>query len=254
MALRTDTDMMKPGANGKILIVVHQERSTPGRVGLMLKDRGYELDIRRPCLGHPLPETLEAHDGVVVFGGPMSANDDCEEFIRREIDWLDVPLKENKPFFGICLGAQLLARHLGADVSRHPEGLVEIGYFPIWPTEPGRHLGPWPDHVYQWHQEGFTLPSGARLIAEGERYPNQAYAYGDNAFGIQFHPELTLAMMYRWTTRGAPRLKLPGAKPRSTHFEDRWVHDRAVRAWLSRFLDRWLAGDAAAEPCAQAAE
>lgn len=231
---------------GRILAIVHQPTSTPGRLGLMLRERGYELDIRRPCLGHKLPETLEQHDGVVVFGGPMSAND-CEPFIRQETDWLAVPLRERKPFLGICLGAQLLARHLGAEVSPHPDGLVEVGYYPLTPTDAGQRHGPWPSHVYQWHSEGFELPRGAELLAGGEAFPNQAFRYGDTAFGLQFHPEVTLAMLYRWTVRGAYRLAMPGAKPRSVQVADRLVHDPAVRTWLDRFIDDWLAPTGASQ-------
>ena len=96
---------------------------------------GYPLDMRRPRFGDALPETMRDHAGAVIFGGPMSANDD-DEFIRREIDWIAVPLKEDKPFLGICLGAQMLARALGARVFPHPEGQAEIGYYPIRPTRP----------------------------------------------------------------------------------------------------------------------
>src|SRR3972149_10989996 len=98
---------MKP-----ILVLLHQEHSTPGRVGHMLEARGFSLDIRKPRFGDELPQTLAGHSGVAIFGGPQSAND-AEEYVRREIDWLEVPLKEEIPFFGICLGAQFLARTLG---------------------------------------------------------------------------------------------------------------------------------------------
>jgi len=74
---------------------MHQEASTPGRVGMMLEDMGYHMIGCRPALGDRLPETLEDYAGAIVFGGPMSANDN-EEFIKREIDWMSVPLKENK--------------------------------------------------------------------------------------------------------------------------------------------------------------
>src|SRR6266576_2506724 len=94
------------------LIVLHQETSTPGRIGYSLRQRGYALDVRRPRVGDLLPETMASHAGAIIFGGPMSAND-TDDFIRREIDWLRVPLKEKKPFLGICLGAQMLAHHLG---------------------------------------------------------------------------------------------------------------------------------------------
>jgi GMP synthase (glutamine-hydrolysing) len=245
---------MIPSANiampKPILIILHQEHSTPGRVGHALRSRGYTLDVRRPRLGDALPDTMAHHAGAVLFGGPMSANDE-EDFIRREIDWLAVPLAEEKPFLGICLGAQLLARQLGSSVYCHAQGEVEVGYYPIRPTVAGRAMcGFWPDHVYQWHREGFDLPRGADLLAEGDVFPVQAFRYGPAAYAIQFHPEVTHAMMCRWTTRGHARLSLPGAKPRLAHFEDRAVHDYAIRAWLTSFLDRW----AGREPPAAAAE
>ena len=226
----------------RILIVLHQETSSPGRVGQALRRRGFELDIRRPRFGDPLPKTLANHAGAVVFGGPMSANDD-EPYVHAEIDWLRVPLAEGVPYLGICLGAQMLAKHLGARVGFHPQGRIEAGYYPIRPTAEGRRLMSWPAYVYQWHREGFELPRGARLLAEGDAFPNQAFAYGGAAFGLQFHPELTLAMLHRWTVRGRGRLGLPGAQPRGAHFAGRGVYDADLRAWLERFLDLWLATD-----------
>src|SRR4051812_9619718 len=223
-----------------VLIILHQETSSPGRVGNALRARGYPLDIRRPRFGDALPETLDGHSGAVIFGGPMSANDP-DAFVRREIAWIEVPLREQRPFLGICLGAQMLAIQLGASVAAHPEGRAEIGYYPIQPTRAGRTLCPhWPDHVYHWHREGFDLPVGADLLAEGGDFPVQAYQYG-NATGLQFHPDVTYAMMCRWTPRGHARLDTPGARPRHHHFEGRAMHDAAERIWLARFLDGWLA-------------
>lgn len=221
-----------------MLIVLHQERSTPGRVGQHLRARGYDLDIRRPALGDPLPQTLAEHAGAAIFGGPMSAND-TTDFIQLETDWLDVPLKEQKPFLGICLGAQMLARKLGAKVDFHPQGMVEIGYYPIRVTDAAREItAHWPERVYQWHREGFDLPQGAELLAEGDIFRVQAFRYG-RAYGIQFHPEVTHLMMCRWTIRGHARMELPGARGPADHFADRVVYDPAVRAWLGNFLDGW---------------
>ncbi len=161
-----------------VLIVLHQETSTPGRVGNALRALGYTLDIRRPRFGDPLPSTLDMHAGAVMFGGPMSAND-TDDYIRREIDWLAVPLRERRPFLGICLGAQMLARQLGASVAPHPEGRVEVGYYEIRPTQDGRAVcADWPSHVYHWHQEGFGLPAGCALLAEGNDFPVQAFRSG----------------------------------------------------------------------------
>lgn len=214
--------------------------STPGRVGNHLKELGYALDARRPALGEPLPETLADHSAVIVFGGPMSANDDSE-FIKRETEWLKVPLKEKKPYLGICLGAQMLARHIGGKVCSHPEGKAEVGYYPLRATAAGREIiADWPSHIYQWHVEGIELPRDATLLAEGDLFPVQAFRYGPAAFGVQFHAEVSHAMMCRWTTRGHARMETPGAKPREEHFADRPIYDPAIRAWLPAFLDRWL--------------
>src|SRR6185437_3272384 len=128
-----------------VLIVLHQENSTPGRIGNALRALGYQLDIRRPRFGDALPETLSAHAGAVIFGGPMSANDP-DDYVRREIDWIAVPLIERRPLLGICLGAQMLAMHLGARVAPHPGGRVEMGYYPIRPTRDGLKISPrWPE-------------------------------------------------------------------------------------------------------------
>ena len=131
-----DRALAAPEALLPVLIVLHQETSTPGRVGNALRALGHRLDVRRPRFGDPLPETLDGHAGAVIFGGPMSANDP-DDFVRREIDWIAVPLLEQRPFLGICLGAQMLAMQLGARVAPHPHGRAEIGYYPIRPTSRG---------------------------------------------------------------------------------------------------------------------
>ena len=222
-----------------VLIVLHQESSTPGRVGHTLKALGFALDVRRPRFGDPLPRTLSEHAGAVIFGGPMSAND-ADDFIRREIDWIAVPLEEEKPLLGICLGAQMCARALGGKVAPHPGGHVEAGYYPIRPTAAGLAVvDPWPERVYQWHREGFDLPAGAELLAEGDTFEVQAFRYG-RSYALQFHPDVTHATMYRWMARGHQRLEMPGARPYAAHVADRAVYDYSARAWLSVFLERWI--------------
>lgn len=223
-----------------ILIILHSESSTAGRIGHMLNAKGYRLDIRRPCLGEDLPPSLARHAGAMIFGGPMSAND-SDDWIAREIDWIGVPLNENKPFLGICLGAQMLARQLGGSVAPHDAGLVEIGYYPLLPTAEGQTFGPWPEHVYHWHREGHTLPAGATRLAASHAFENQAFRYGEKAFGIQFHPEVTRLTMHRWGVLGAHRFSLPNAQNASAHLEGNLRHDAPVRHWLSGFLDHWLA-------------
>ena len=101
----------------KALMIVHQPRSSTGDVGIKLRERGYELDVRRPVIGEKLPHSMNDHDLAVIYGGPPSANDNLD-YIKLEIDWITVALKSNKPFLGICLGAQMLAKNLGGTVQR----------------------------------------------------------------------------------------------------------------------------------------
>lgn len=227
-----------------VLAVMHQAHSTTGRIGRLLKTLGYTIDARRPAQGDPLPATLAHHAGVIVFGGPMCANDD-HDWLQRELDWLGTPLREQKPFLGICLGAQLMARRLGARIHVGEGKRGEIGYYPLRPTPEADALcaQAFPRHVYHWHFDGLDLPAGARRLADGcERYPNQAYRYGDNIVGLQFHPEVTYQMMCRWTVSGAHCLTADGARPAHEHLEGWRRYDAAVERWLSAFLGVWASG------------
>lgn len=226
----------------KILVVTHQAISEAGLVGQILQAEGCLLDIRCPATGAALPEHLDNHDGVVIFGGPMSANDDNTlPFIRDELDWIPLVLDARKPYLGICLGAQMLARVLGARVAPHPKGWREIGYVSIRPTLNGHNPLAGLTHVYHWHKEGFELPDGAVLLATGDRFINQAFCYGSSVYGLQFHPEITQSMIDRWTTDGADQLDFPGAQPRQIQFQGHEQHSTSVASWLHRFLQQWLA-------------
>ena len=179
------------------------------------------------------------HAASIIFGGPMSANDH-DDFIRSEIDWIAVPLRENKPFLGICLGAQMFARHLGGKVFATLKAMPKLAI-----TRSGRQAAGltvverWPECVYQWHREGFDLPLDAELLAAGDTFEVQAIRC-KSGYGLQFHPDVTHAIMHKWTTRGHDRMQLPGARPRDTHFADRAVYDYTARAWLTVFLERWM--------------
>lgn len=226
-----------------VLMVLHQEQSSTGQVGQVLASLGLTLDVRRPRFGDPLPATLRRHAGVVIFGGPMSAND-ADDFVLREIDLVGLALRESCPYLGICLGAQMMAAQLGAQVRPHAQAHVEIGYHSIRPTAHAEIGGRWPRTVYQWHREGFALPTGAVPLATADGpFENQAFCYGQAALGVQFHPEITYAMVARWSGRNEHRLSEPGAWPRPTQLTDHITHGPTVRGWLDRLLADWLAMD-----------
>ncbi|MDX2266370.1 MAG: glutamine amidotransferase [Hyphomicrobiales bacterium] len=220
-----------------ILVILHKRCSSTGRIGRALAAKGYPLDIRLPRFGDPLPPTLAGHSGAIVFGGPMSANDP-DDYIRREIDWLRTPLIENKPFLGVCLGGQMLAKHLGGVVRPHEEALVEVGYQRIRPTEAGVAM---PSRVYHWHREGFSLPRGATLLARGDVFENQAFRYG-SAVAVQFHPEITLGMIHRWTAQSLHKFSGPHVQQRTAQIARHLLQAPRQQKWLSDFLSSWLQG------------
>lgn len=239
-----------PAEPPRLLLVMQTDDASAGRCAHKLQQRGFALDYRYPLAGQPLPTAMDPYAGAVVFGGPMSANDDGTlPGIRAELDWIPLALASERPFLGICLGAQLLARVLGAVVKPHSEGLAEIGYFPVQPTAAGQTVFDTPLHVYHWHREGFALPVGAELLAAGERFPHQAYRYGSKAFGVQFHPEVDQPILEHWLTEGAKELSAAGAQSAAEQRDHHRRHDAVLDRWFDGFLDQWLSADGAT-PCA----
>jgi GMP synthase (glutamine-hydrolysing) len=227
----------------RVLIIVHQEHSNPGRVGELLEAHGCCLDRRCPNIGDQLPADLSPYAAAVVFGGPQSANDDHLPGIRAELNWLEqTALPSDKPLLGICLGAQMIARVLGARVGPHPDGLVEIGYHTIHPTAAGHAYLEGPTMFYQWHRETFEIPPGAVHLMHNDAFDNQAFRYNQHVYGLEFHPEMTRAMIDRWTASegGAPMLSLKGAQARELQLEHYDCHAPVTDRWLDWFLQERL--------------
>ena len=227
------------GSQAPILVIMHGETSSAGRIGQLLRRRGHALDCRKPRFGCSLPKTLKHHAGVVVLGGPMSCNDP-ESYIRDEIDFVGLALRDEKPFLGICLGAQMVAKHLGANVGKHPGGKVEIGYHDVSVTPEGELFGPWPARVYQWHREGLELPAGCTRLASGTVFENQAFSFGDCCLGLQFHPEITYAMVNSWTAKAKDWRGKDGAQERGPQLSSHIQNATAVAHWLEHMLNAWL--------------
>jgi GMP synthase (glutamine-hydrolysing) len=225
----------------RVLLVMQARDASAGRCGHKLRERGYALEVCCPVAGDPLPAATADYAGVVVFGGPMSANDDGKvPGIRAQLDWIPTVLISGQPLLGICLGGQLLARVLGATVQPHPDGLAEIGYFPVRPTAVGQTLFDTPLQVYHWHREGFDLPAGAELLATGARFPHQAYRYGVNAVGLQFHPEVDRNILETWLAEGADDLTAPGAQSATEQRDRHAKYDQNLDQWFDGFLTEWL--------------
>ena len=156
------------------------------------------VETVKPLAGHALPDHDEVA-GALVMGGPMNV-DAVERFpaLAAEREWLAAAVERGMPVLGICLGAQLLARALGAEVRAGEE--PEVGFAPVEVSDPDDPLlgGLAPrTEVLHWHGDVFDLPVGAQHLASSERTECQAFRAG-NAWGVLFHPEADLALVEAW--------------------------------------------------------
>ena len=224
-----------------VLLIDHPVGKRDDRASRLIAERGFAVEWYCPGKGDSLPEPGPQHVAAVVYGGAENLSvDEEKDYLRREIDWVGRWLATDRPFLGICLGAQLMARALDARVAPHPGGLYEIGYFPIAPAPAANGFLGALSHVYHWHGEGFDLPRDATLLARGETFPNQAFRYGAKAYGIQFHPEVSANVMQRWLTTAEHMLARPGAHPDTRQIADSKRFDAPLNDWLNDFLDSWL--------------
>jgi len=224
----------------RYLLVKHSEGWNVDRCRLWMDKNGQQFDWCYPASGQAFPEANE-YDGVIVFGGATSAND-CQEnaWVREELKFIESCLKHDTPFFGICLGAQMLARVLGSPVSKHPDARTEIGFCKVEPTDEGTEFLPQPLKFMQWHREGFELPTGAVHLARSDVFPNQAYQLDPHVVGVQFHPEVNLDVLKIWHERNRTRpTGVLDDETRAKHLADGLACEDSITEWLDGFLTSW---------------
>ena len=226
----------------KVLFILHQKTSVSGDVGKKFKQRGFVAEIVRPPLGDTLPNDLSKYSAVVIFGGPMSVNDD-EEFIKNEIKWMKNVVNSKIPFLGICLGAQILAKYLGCEVVKNKNDLAEIGFFEIKPVGEGDQIFKNQNIFYQFHTEGFELPTTCQLLAKGDIFKNQAFKY-ENCYALQFHPEVNFLVHLRWlflVLLKKPKILFQkGSQNLFKQLKLRFKYNKSISLWLDSFLDNYL--------------
>jgi GMP synthase (glutamine-hydrolysing) len=182
------------------LAIRHVHFEDLGTFAPVLAAHGYEIVYADVGLDDLAAIREAAVDLLIVLGGPIGAyEEEHYPFLTAELALIGRRLKANRPILGLCLGAQLMARALGADVKPGPA--KEIGWGPVTLTEAGlagplRHLGSEP--VLHWHGDAFTLPDGAERLAATEICPNQAFSIGPNVLAFQFHPEAAVEGFERW--------------------------------------------------------
>jgi GMP synthase-like glutamine amidotransferase len=195
-ALTTNSAITETPADKPRVLVVQSCPVTPiGIVGLAAEEAGASLATIFPHRGEPLPRGAAGFDGMIILGGPMHAGDDINyPAFRRLLPLIRRFHGQSKPIFGICLGAQLIARAFGKTV--FPFGGLEIGYLPVRLTEAGsadRLFAGFAaeQRIMQLHEDSFDLPDGAALLMTNDTCANQAYRIGTTTYGVQFHIEVT---------------------------------------------------------------
>lgn len=180
-----------------ILVIRHADFAGPAYCGSYLTETGRDWVLCAIDRGDAVPRDPRAYAGLIVMGGPMGANDPLP-WLRDELRLIGRAVEEGVPVLGHCLGGQLLAKALGGEVSRMPQ--PEIGWHPIRATTP-EVAQEWLDgaetcRVLQWHEDRFTVPPGATLLADGPFGP-QMFAHGPH-IGMQFHIEATQELVTGW--------------------------------------------------------
>ncbi|HEY0506229.1 MAG TPA: gamma-glutamyl-gamma-aminobutyrate hydrolase family protein [Lysobacter sp.] len=196
----------------RLLVFQHVAAEPLGTLDRLIRRRGHRIRFANFERQPDFEPNLDRYRGLVVLGGPMNVEDQAQRpHLKTELRAIERMLEQGKPVLGICLGAQLLAHVLGAPVRRHHE--PEIGWYPLRTTMAGREdrvLAPLGDGapVFQWHRYSFDVPRDAVHLARTEGCEQQAFRYGDNAYGFQFHLEMDEALIERWLANPAYRTEL----------------------------------------------
>ncbi len=179
----------------RLLVIQHSPAEDLGTFGAVLSERGGEATYVRVYAGEDVPTTVRDFHGLVLMGGPMGVYErDRYPFLGAELELVQWALQQGTAVLGVCLGSQLLAHALGAKVG--PGTAKEIGWYDVRLTEKGHSdplLTQFPEAFvgFHWHGDVFPLPPGAVALASSDLTPVQAFRYGEKAYGLLFHLEMT---------------------------------------------------------------
>lgn len=186
-----------------ILFLKHIEIEGPETVYDFFVKKGFKTKILELQQGDALPKTIKGIDAVVCLGGPMNVYEENKHpFLKEEDKFIKQVLKHEIPYLGICLGSQLLSKAAGSTVGRSPE--KEVGFFYVELNANGKKDPLFKNidkkfDVYHWHEDMFEIPQNGELLASSPACPHQALRVGKNAYGLQFHVEITDKTIKEWT-------------------------------------------------------
>ena len=186
----------------KLLVLQHVAHELLGTLNPLLKRAGFRIRYVNFARHPDAQPSLDGYDGMVVLGGPMSVNDAGRlAHLTTEMRLIEQAMTQNLPVLGICLGAQLIAKTLGAEV--YPNQEKEIGWNDVTPTDAAESdplLTEFQERekIFQWHGDTFDIPKTSCHLAFSTLCANQAFRYGANVYGFQFHLEVDEPMIHRW--------------------------------------------------------
>lgn len=181
--------------NKRVLFIQHGDTDKPGLLGEVLEGLGIPMDVLHPYLDQPVPANLGDYSGLALGGGAQGVYEqDQYPYLTQECHLVREAMAAERPVLGLCLGGQLMASALGADVRK--SGRKEIGFFevtldefsqydPVWSGMPQTFI------TTHWHGDVFDIPPGGMKMASSAMTPNQLFRYGHSMYGLQFHLEMT---------------------------------------------------------------
>ena len=228
----------------EVLVFQHDPFEDLGFFAEVLEKQGAEYRVLRLFHGEMPTEDWDRVKALILLGGQMHVGEEDDfPFLRWEKKIIRAAIDEAVPILGICLGAQLIAATMGAPVFHG--AVKEIGWSPISITPHGQVdslLGYLPENatVFQWHGDGFELPSGAIRLASSIHFKNQAFRIGKSIYGLQFHLEVTPAMIERWIDQRSKDLALAPYVLADKILADTQNYAPTLKYYGERFLTEFL--------------
>lgn len=226
-----------------VVAIRHVAFEDLGSFASILAQRGWELGYLEAGVDRLEHLDPSEPDLLVVLGGPIGAYEEANyPFIRDELRLLERRVQSDRPTLGICLGAQMMARALGARV--YPGPRKEIGWTPLHLSPAGYasplvHVDGARTSMLHWHGDTFDLPAGATRLASTDLYPNQAFSWGRSALALQCHPEVCASQLERWLIGHASELAGAGVSIPALRAESARLAP-TLEQQGQRFFDAWL--------------
>jgi GMP synthase-like glutamine amidotransferase len=226
-----------------VAVFRHTSSEGPGYFATFLDSHSVPWQLIKIDEGEIVPTSIGAFSGLCFMGGPMSVNDDLP-WIPQVLALIREAVSSDFPVIGHCLGGQLIAKALGATVSRNP--VKEIGWGRVEAASPlaGEWIGDTQSFdAFHWHGETFSIPTGATRLLKSAYCENQAYAIG-KTLGMQCHVEMTEAMIRLWNRSWQKENAMPGTSVQRPEEMYERLEERiaAMRAVADRIYARWISG------------